>query len=165
MSKRKIEKLNKLHWLKDEGVVERTRKYFKILRYSMGLSAKEVGELAGITRQTVNNLENPEKKVEKTTVYGILFIMYDILRYGSGYFDEDSVKYDLPSEILFGMIFDGYKFQSEEDKVKFYLELKTLAYAYYHSDGSISAEACGDRLGELFNKITTQLKEEFCLPY
>lgn len=78
MSKRKIERLNELHWLKDEGVIERTRKYFKILRYAMGLSAKEVGELAGVSRQTICNLENPDKRIEKTTVYGILFVMYDI---------------------------------------------------------------------------------------
>ena len=163
MSKRKLERLNELHWLKDEGVIERTRKYFKVLRYSMGLSAKEVGELAGVSRQTICNLENHQKRIEKTTVYGILFVMYDILRGGS--FDEDLDRYYLPSEILIGMIFDGYAFQSEEDKVKFYLELKSLAYLYYHSDGSVTAGTCRDRVRKLFDEMTVRQKEEFCLPY
>lgn len=163
MSKRKIERLNELHWLKDDGVIERTRKYFRILRYSMGLSGQEVGELAGVTRQTIHNLENTERKVEKPTVYGILFVMYDILRTAS--FDENPEKYDLPSEILIGMIFDGYKFQSEEDKVKFYLELKSLAYDYYHSDGGVSAVTCRDRVRKLFDEMWIQAKDEFCLLY
>lgn len=165
MSKRKIERLNELHWLKDEGVIERTRKYFKVLRYAMGLSANEVGELAGVSRQTICNLENPEKKVkvEKTTVYGILFAVCDILRHAP--FDEHPERYYLPSEILIGIIFDGYDFQSEEDKVKFYLELKSLACLYYHSDGSVTAETCRDRLRKLFGEMWIQAKEEFCLPY
>lgn len=163
MSKRKIERLNELHWLKDEGVIERTRKYFKILRYAMGLSAKEVGELAGVSRQTICNLENPDKRIEKTTVYGILFVMYDILRDGG--FDENSARYYLPSEILIGIIFDGYDFQSEEDKVKFYLELKSLAYLYYRSDGSVTAVTCRDRVRKLFDEILVRQKEGFCLPY
>ena len=163
MSKRRIERLNELHWLKDEGVIERTRKYFKILRYSMGLSAKEVGELAGVSRQTICNLENSRIRIEKTTVYGILFVMYDVLRVGS--FDKNPKRYYLPAEILIGMIFDGYNFQSEEDKVKFYLELKSLAYDYYHSDGSVTATTCKDRIRKLFDEMWIEAKEEFCLPY
>lgn len=166
MSKRRLERLNELHWLKDEGVVERARKYFKILRYSMGLSAKEVGELAGVSRQTICNLENSQKRIEKTTVYGILFVMYDILRDGGFDEDENSARYYLPYEILIGMIFDGYAFQSEEDKVKFYLELKSLAYLYYHSDGSVTAVTCRDRLRKIFDEmLLIQQKEEFCLSY
>lgn len=123
----------------------------------------EVGELAGVSRQTICNLENPNKRIEKTTVYGILFVMYDILRGAS--FDEHPERYYLPSDILIGMIFDAYVFQSEEDKVKFYLELKSLAYLYYHSDGSVTAETCRDRVRKLFDEILVRQKEGFCLPY
>lgn len=125
-----------------------------------------VGELAGVSRQTICNLENLEKRIEKTTVYGILFVMYDILRDGGFDDDENSARYYLPYEILIGMIFDGYAFQSEEDKVKFYLELKSLAYLYYHSDGSVTAVTCRDRLRQLFDEmLLIQQKEEFCLSY
>ena len=46
--------------------IERFEEYFQIIRKSVGWSADEFGERIGVTRQTINNIENKKYKLTKS---------------------------------------------------------------------------------------------------
>lgn len=46
-----------------------------LLRASLGLSGKDFGELIGVTRQTINNIENGRNKLSKTQYLAIRYAM------------------------------------------------------------------------------------------
>lgn len=46
-----------------------------VLRKALGLSARELGNLVGVTRQTINNFENGKKPLPKTLYLALRYVL------------------------------------------------------------------------------------------
>lgn len=60
-----------------EKIINNMQKNLRLVRHAAGWSAQELGELIGVTRQTINNIEN-HKTPMSTTQYVALCAMLDI---------------------------------------------------------------------------------------
>lgn len=69
----------------DQKQVERMKKYLPILRKAAGWKAEDLGELIGVTRQTITSLEkNDEYKMTKTQYIALRAVLYrEIQRTGN----------------------------------------------------------------------------------
>lgn len=153
----KSELKNCKNWTADPDLPGRIQKWHKTLRYSMGFTAADVGALCGITRQTVNNIESG-KQTSVITLYGIMYILQDVLR-----ISKEASFSRLPYEIIMCLMYDAYEFETEEKKIMFIVDLKTLACAYFHH--VMTCSEVDKRIGDIFSDRDTygkiRQKEEF----
>lgn len=45
------------------------------MRHYLGLSAKELGDMIGVTRQTINNIESGKNRLTKTQYLAIIYVL------------------------------------------------------------------------------------------
>lgn len=57
--------------------IERFEEIFPLIRRTVGWSAKEFGEKIGVSRQTINNLENKKYKLTRTPYIAMRYVLDD----------------------------------------------------------------------------------------
>lgn len=57
--------------------IERFEEVFPLIRRTVGWSAEEFGEKIGVSRQTINNLENKKYKLTKTPYIAMRYVLDD----------------------------------------------------------------------------------------
>lgn len=86
--------------------IERLQSVLLLVRRSVGWTAEEFGERIGVTRQTINNLENGRNKMTKTQYIAIRSVL-----------DAEIVKFPDETEML-RFILDSFVDHPEKYKAK-----------------------------------------------
>ena len=60
--------------------VKRLESIFPIIRRETGWSQEEFGERIGVTRQTINNIENKKNNLTKTLYIATRYVLDDVIK-------------------------------------------------------------------------------------
>lgn len=55
--------------------IERMQKYLRIIRQSLGLGTSELGEMIGVTRQTIHSIETGKSHLTKTQFLALKYVI------------------------------------------------------------------------------------------
>ena len=104
-----------------EEEIKRFEEKFPVIRNAVGWSAEEFGEKIGVSRQTINNLENRKYKLTKTTYIAMRYVLDDEM-------EAHPQETEMLKLVLDSFVDNPSKY-SQEAKDKIYKETNLLSPA------------------------------------
>lgn len=111
-----------------EEVIERFQSNLIIIRKAVGWSGEELGDRIGVTRQTINNLENHKCKLSKTQYLA----MRSVLETEMGEYPEETEILKVVLEVLV----DNPDKYSEKDRMEVFEKTNMLSPAILNGSSS-----------------------------